>query len=100
MVLYSLEANSFNDGEYEDYRSYDYFYGVFSTIEKAKEYAEKKMEQIRKEYRDEPFEVNEDWHECGKSISKEVYYGEGYSEEWTETYCINKVTVDPEFKED
>lgn len=102
MILYSLESSSCNNGEYEDYCSYDIFYGVFSTIEKAKEYAEKLMEKIIEECRDdnETFEVNEDWHECGKNIEKEVYYGEGYAEEWTKIYHITKITVDPEFKED
>lgn len=100
MDIYSLEANSCNDGEYEDYRHVDKFYGLFSTIEKAKEYAEKLMEQIRKEFRDEPFEVNEDWHECKNGISKEVFYGEGYSDEWTTIYYITKRELDPEFKEE
>ena len=115
MILYNLELSAYNDGEYEDYRSYGNFYGVFSTIEKAKEYAEKKMEQTRKntkeveEYAEdgntplsyrETFTVNEDWHESGNCISKEVSFEEGSFEVWTQTYCISKVTVDPEFKED
>lgn len=109
MELYSLEANSINDGAYEDYRNFDIFYGVFSTIEKAKEYVEKLIEQKRKSTMEddgwgddrpyETLEVLEDWHECGKHISKEIAYRE-YHEEWTETYSISKITVDPEFKEE
>ena len=113
MELYSLESNGYNDGTYEDADSFDRFYGVFSTIEKAKEYAEKEMEQskistIEVEKYDvdgntplsyyETFKVIEDWNESNGQISKEVTYGEGYTREITETYYISKITVDPEFK--
>ena len=115
MILYSLESSGYNDGEYEDYDSFDKFYGVFSTIEKAKEYAEKEMEKSRESTIEvekydtdgntplsyyETFKVIEDWNESNGNIYKEVFYGEGYTREITETYCISKVTVDPEFKED
>ena len=115
MELYSLEASCINDGEYEDYWHFEEFYGVFSTIEKAKEYAEKLMEQTRKDtievekYAEdgntplsyyETFKVDKDWYESNGQILKEVSYGEGYTNEWTATYCISKITVDPEFKED
>ena len=114
MILYSLEFKGYNDGEYEDYCHFEKFYGVFSTIEKAKEYAEKKMEQTRKntkvveEYAEdgntplsyrETFTVDEDWHESGECISKEVSFEEDCFEVWTQIYYISKVTVDPEYKE-
>ena len=115
MEFYSLESNGYNDGTYEDFYDFDKFYGVFSTIEKAKEYAEKLMERSRKNTMEvekwsedgntplsyyETFKVIEDWNESDGNIFKEVFYGEGYTREINETYCISKVTVDPEFKED
>ena len=102
MELYFLEVGCSNDGEYEDYEHYERFYGIFSTIEKAKEYAEKLMEDIREgtRYRD-TFEVSKDWYEFKKDIfKKEVFYGEGYADEWSAIYRISKVIVDPEYKED
>lgn len=116
MEIYTLEANGYNDGEYEDYWHFDKFHGVFSTIEKAKEYAEKLMERTRKNTMNvekwsedgntplsyyETFQVDKDWYDYeGKVLKKEVSYGEGYTDEWTVTYYISKITVDPEFKED
>lgn len=115
MELYSLESNGYNDGTYEDFDSFDKFYGVFSTLEKAMAYAEKEMERSRKvtmevekwsedgntplSYYD-TFKVIEDWNESDGAFFKEVSYGEGYTHEINETYCISKITVDPEFKED
>ncbi len=100
MELYSLEASGYNDGEYEDAWHWHDFYGIFSTIEKAKEYAEKLINRKRLYYC-ETFEVNEDWHETEKGIwKKEIFYGEGYTDEWDATYRISKITVDPEYKED
>ncbi len=115
MEFYSLESEGHNDGTYEDAWDFETFHGIFSTIEKAKEYAEKLMEQIRKDTKEvedwdddgntplsyrETFKVVEDWYESKGVIFKDITYGEGYTNEWTVTYSISKVTVDPEFKED
>ena len=115
MEFYSLESSGCNNGEYEDSWDFNEFHGVFSTIEKAKEYAERLIEQTREctkeveEYAEdrntplsyrETLEVLEDWHETDGVISKGISYGEGYTAEWTATYYISKITVDPEFKED
>lgn len=97
MILYSLESNSYNDGTYEDFDSFDMFYGVFSTIEKAKKYAEKLMEDTRKSNNN--FGVTGDWYESGGILFKEITYNDA-GNEWTETYSISKITVDPESKED
>lgn len=96
MELYSLESSGFNDAKYEYFDSFDRFYGVFSTIEKAKEYAEKLMEDTRK---DNNNFVNGKWYESGGILFKEVTYDD-FGNEWTESYSISKITVDPEFKED
>ena len=96
MELYSLESNGYNDGEYEDFDSFDMFYGVFSTIEKAKEYAEKLMEETREGNNNF---VTGNWYESGGILFKEVTYDD-CGNDWTETYSISRITVDPEFKED
>ena len=113
MEIYTLEASGYNDGEYEDFWNFDKFYGVFSTIEKAKEYAEKLMERSRKNTMEvekwsedgrtplsyyETFKVIEDWNESDGIFFKEVSYGEDYTHVINEIYRISKVTVDPEFK--
>ncbi len=101
MELYSLESNSYNEGIYEHFDSFDMFYGVFSTIEKAKEYAEKRISTIKRKYR-----IDEDWSEDEfgnyekRLIIEEDKPAYCCDDEYDINYTILKRKLDPEYKED
>lgn len=75
--------------------------GLFSTIEKAKEYAEKDISTIKVKYR-----IDEDWSDdsiggCDKYLiieeDKPAYFCDN---EYDISYTIIKRKLDPKFKED
>lgn len=112
MTLYSLESKHTNNGEHEDYWGYNLFHGVFSTIEKAKEFAEEKIElheEVSELIHDKgTFKVLNDWEEgeffennkgmykhIPKCIYKRITFGQYYPSVWDVIYFIEEVEVDP-----
>lgn len=88
-------------GRYEGWDDDVYCLGIFSTIEKAKEYAEKDISTIKRKYR-----IDEDWSDdglggCDKRIIIEED-GPRYfcDDEYNINYTIAKRKFDPEYKED
>lgn len=100
MFMYVLEQSGHNHLDYEDYYHFSKFIGVFSTVEKAKECAEKLIKKIETEYIDEDgyssFQVIEDWvYSNDIKIWKTIEYGVAY-EEMTEYFTVTKTEVDKE----
>ena len=112
MDIYGLFSVGNNDMDYEDHVYWNDFIGIFTSVEEAKNYAEKKLNSIREDkskrecwkYENEarvkcdPLTVVEDWHWDGDRYKKRVEYPEFgmYDDE----YVIKKLTINQEFKED
>lgn len=86
---------------YEGWEDDVYCLGLFSTIEKAKEYAEKCISNIRRKYR-----IDEDWSNDSLGVyEKRLIIEEDKpayccDDEYDINYTIHKRKIDPEFKED
>lgn len=98
MTLYKLASWYDNNEKYDANLSGDVFYGIFSTIEKAKEYAEKLIESEKTNYYDKPatVEVVNDW----KDGEKAIIVTDMFDTRWDICYTIEEIEVDPEYKED
>lgn len=99
MNIYGLFSIGSNDLDYEDFISWNKFVGIFDSLEEAKNYAELTLNTI-KEYcePDGCFRVIEDWHWDDDRYKKRVLYSE-YGI-FDSEYVIEKLTINPEFKED
>lgn len=104
MFMYILEKSGHNNLDYEDYHHFNEFRGVFSTVEKARDCAEKLIKEIESqcpndEYGYPTFQVTKEWHDGGdNSIAKTIQFDvdiDSY-ETMTVYYIITKVEVDKE----
>lgn len=86
---------------YEGWNDDECCLGIFSTIEKAKEYAEKDISTIKVKYK-----IDEDWSDdgiggCDKRLiideDNPAYFSD---DECDINYTIIKRKLDPEYKED
>ena len=112
MDIYGLFSIGNNDLDYEDNLFWNDFIGIFTSVEEAKSYAEKKLNSIKEHdeqkecYRFEngkrvkvsSFKVIEDWHWDDGSYKKRVEYSEYGT--YDDEYVIEKLTINPEYKED
>lgn len=112
MDIYGLFSVGNNDLDYEDALSWYDFIGIFTSVEEAKNYAEKKLNSIRedknklecwtyengKRVKVDPFTVIEDWHWDDGCYKKRVEYPEYGT--YDDEYVIKKLTINPEFKEE